>query len=189
MSGAGDIHPPGASATGDAGCLAVRDLSGLRLLAGAQHEGLAGLLEACAVRRLSAGTVLLAPGEPGRALYLILAGRLRVHAGTLETEPVAVLEAGESVGELSVIGEMPISTYVIAETDSRVLVVEAPAFWALIEASHAVARNMLAALDHRLRESHRTTTRGGRLRRVYERHRLVDELTGLHSRRWLDSML
>lgn len=198
MSSEGDIHPSGTSATrgGEsrpqpdaAACPSVRELSALRLLSGAQDEALTQLLETCTYRRLRANEVLFTPDEPGRALYLILEGRLRVHEGALETEPVAVLAAGESVGELSVIGEMPITAYVVAETDSCVFVVEAPALWALIKASHAVACNLLAALDRRLREGNRGATRSERLKHIHERHRLVDELTGLHNRRWLDSML
>jgi diguanylate cyclase (GGDEF)-like protein len=166
------------------------DLSRLHLLRGADIESLAGLLEACPIRTLHAAEILVAPGQPSRAVYLVVRGQLRVHFGMAGSAPAAFLEAGESVGELCVLGEMPASMTVVAETDARVLVIDEPVFWSMTRASHAVACNVLTNIGRSLRQSgERTSEIGERLRRVHDRNRLVDELTGLHNRRWLDGVL
>jgi diguanylate cyclase (GGDEF)-like protein len=168
---------------------AIGDLSNVRLLAGADLEALAGLLESCPVRSLCAGEALVAPGESNHTVYLVLEGRLRVHSASPNAVPDEILEAGESVGELPVIEEAMIPAHVVAETEVRVLTVDEATFWSLIEASPAIARNALMTLRQRLRQRNRETRRSVELKRHYERHRFVDELTGLHNRRWVDSTL
>lgn len=128
-------------------------LSRLRLLEKVGLESVESLLSACPVRRLSAGEVLIAAGQKNDALYLLLSGRLRVHLASLASDPVAVLETGESVGELSVMDQRPASAFVVADEDSSLLVVPHDIFWSLITGSHGVARNLLVTLSQRLRSS------------------------------------
>lgn len=159
------------------------------VLANASLESLEGLLEACPVRELDAGETLIRPGEQNKNLYLLLSGRLRVHIHSPHGEPLCLIDAGESVGELSVIDEKPTSAYVVADTRSRLLMISQEIFWAMISASHAVAANVLVMLTNRLRNSNSTVSESLRLQQVYKRHATMDELTGLHNRRWLDNIL
>jgi len=159
------------------------------LLANASLESLEGLLEACPVRELDAGEILIQSNEPNKTLYLLLAGRLRVHLDSPKGRPLCLIEAGECVGELSVIDEKPTSAYVVADLRSRLLMVSQEIFWAMIGASHAVAANVLVMLTNRLRSSNSTVSESLRLQQVYKRHATVDDLTGLHNRRWLDNIL
>ncbi len=128
-------------------------LSRLRLLEKVGLESVESLLSACPVRQLPAGEVLISAGQKNDTLYLLLSGRLRVHLASLESEPVAILEAGESAGELSVMDQRPASAFVVADQDSSLLVVPQDIFWPLITASHGVARNLLVTLSQRLRSS------------------------------------
>ncbi|MCH8820464.1 MAG: cyclic nucleotide-binding domain-containing protein, partial [Acidobacteria bacterium] len=97
------------------------------------------------------GEVLIQSGEPNQFLYLLVSGRLKIQL-TLETDAIAVLEPGEVVGELSLIDGQLTSAYVVAETDSSLLVMDEQVMWSLVDAS-PIARNLLISLARRLRHS------------------------------------
>ena len=82
---------------------------------------------------------------------MLLAGRLRVHL-KLDLDPVTVLEAGEVVGELSLVDQELTSAYVVADDDCRLLVVDEKTMWSLVDAS-PVARNLLFVFARRLRKT------------------------------------
>jgi diguanylate cyclase (GGDEF)-like protein len=148
------------------------------------------LLEACVVRTLHPGEVLLTMGEPNEVMYMILAGRLSIHLeGGPKSDPVAHLDAGEIVGELSVLDARPASAHVVAAEESRVLAVDGKTFWALADASHDFAINLLVLLAGRLRANNATVSDNIRLQREYKRNAMVDALTGLYNRRWLEEAL
>src|SRR3989344_3338154 len=164
-------------------------LSNMALFANVESEAIEGLLEACPRRELTGGEVLIRFGETNRTLYLILDGRLRVHLDSPDNPPLAVLESGESVGELSVIDHKPASAWVVADSAAVLLAVDQERFWSLVHASHAVACNMLGILTQRLRQSDAAISEGQRLQRIYKRHATTDELTGLYNRRWMQNLL
>jgi PleD family two-component response regulator len=120
---------------------------------------------------------------------MILSGRLSVHLESRDAEPVAFLNAGETVGELSVIDNSPASAFVVAAAASRLLVVDEAVFWDLVQASHDFAINLLFALAQRLRANNSTVANNIRLQREYKRNAMVDALTGMYNRRWLDDAL
>jgi diguanylate cyclase (GGDEF)-like protein len=102
---------------------------------------------------------------------------------------VAHIDAGQSVGELSVIDHRPTSAYVLAACPSRLLEVDEETFWRLVAASHEFAKNLLLMLTQRLRANNFTIEENIRLRKLLERDIAVDSLTGLRNRRWLDENL
>ncbi len=171
------------------GSASREELAQQRLFVNADLEALEGLLHACPVRDVKSGEILLSPGQSNQNLYLLLSGCLRVHVDSVKNEPVCILDVGESVGELSAIDRKPAPAFVVADVDSRALVVDQDIFWALINASHAVACNMLQILSDRLRMSNAVISKNRRLQQLYRRHAVTDQLTGLHNRRWLENML
>lgn len=164
-------------------------LANMALFANVEPEAVEGLLEACPRRTLTAGEVLLRPGDNNETLFLVLDGRLRVHIDSLEHPPLAVLAAGESVGELSVIDHKPASAWVVADVATTLLAVDPERFWSLMHASHTLACNMLGILAQRLRASDAAIGAGQRLQQIYKRHATTDELTGLYNRRWMQNLL
>jgi diguanylate cyclase (GGDEF)-like protein len=78
---------------------------------------------------------------------------------------------------------------VTALKESRVLVVEEEAFWALINASHAFAVNLLTRMAERLRANNAAVSWNVTQRQRYEQAAMFDGLTGIHNRRWLDEAL
>ncbi len=147
------------------------------------------ILNTCETRDIEAGTVLIQAGQENHDLYLILEGSLRVHLATDMTTPVATLNEGQSVGEVSIIDHQPASANVIADTRARLLKINEEKLWRLVESSHAIANNMLVILSQRLRYGNTVINKIKDLLREYEYSATVDPLTSLYNRRWLDNML
>lgn len=167
----------------------LRELAELKFFAGADVEAIEGLLRACKFRDLQGEEVLLRAGDPPGCMYVVVLGRLQVHLESLASEPIAVLERGDSIGEMSIIEQRPASAFVVAAEYARLLVIEPPIFWGLIDSSHAIARNLLVTLAARLRSNNATVLEGERRQNEFRRSGLVDDLTGVHNRRWLNDML
>ncbi len=165
------------------------ELYNLKALQGVSLASVERLLESCDVRTLARGDVLLTMGAPNRYMYMILSGRLGVHLDDTASEPVAMLEAGETVGELSVMDEAPASAFVVAATPARLLVVDETQFWNLVNASHDFAINLLRSLAGRLRANNKAVSSNIKLQREYKRNAMIDGLTGLYNRRWIDDAL
>ncbi|PIE52235.1 diguanylate cyclase [Candidatus Fermentibacteria bacterium] len=146
-------------------------------------------LSNCFVRKLGRNEVLLSAGQSNRKLYIILSGTFTVHLDSPKSDPVAILDSGETVGELSVIDDSPASAFVVSTCESRVLEVDEKSFWNLINSSSEFAGNMLHLLAYRMRSSDNTITENIRMRRRFENDAMVDVLTGMKNRRWLDKQL
>jgi diguanylate cyclase (GGDEF)-like protein len=147
------------------------------------------LLRNASVRTLSPGDVLIEAGAMNRHLYLLLSGQLSVRLASLQSEPVLTLEVGQSVGELSLVDHKPASAFVVAESESRVLVVDEELVWIITNSSHGVASNLLFMLVKRLRYGNDIIFQDRERLERYKFNATTDPLTGLFNRRWLTSML
>ncbi len=168
--------------------LNTRELEAVSLFRGVEIESIAYLLEDCPIKKFDSGQVLIRSGNPNRVMYALLSGRLRIHLDLL-LDPIAVLEAGEIVGELSVIDGQSTSAHVVADEPCRVLVFDEQTTWSLMRASHGVAYNLILVLAQRLRGGNSVISTSRELQRESEQHAIVDALTGLYNRRWLDDSL
>jgi len=155
---------------------------------GVELESIMGLLQDCPVQELQAGDLLIHSGQSNQHLYVILSGRLRIHL-KLSVDPIAVVNPGEVVGELSLIDGQPASAFVVAAEKCRLLGINQKTLWSLVEASHLVARNLLFVLSSRLRHGNSIILSGQQLEREYEHYAVVDAPTGLYNRRWFDRTL
>jgi diguanylate cyclase (GGDEF)-like protein len=165
------------------------ELYGMKILSGVETGSVHGLLEACPLRNLAAGELLLRQGEKNRHMFMILSGRLSVHLDSERSEPVAFLGAGETVGELSVLDERPASAFVRAVEPTRLLEVDEFRFWDLVNASHEFSINLLMLMAHRLRSNNTAVSENMRLQREYKQSAMIDGLTALYNRRWLEEAL
>jgi diguanylate cyclase (GGDEF)-like protein len=161
----------------------------MKILSGVDPGAVQGLLEACPVWDLSPGDVLLRQGEKNRRMFMILGGRMSVHLDSETSEPVAFLGAGETVGELSVLDERPASAFVRAVDRTRLLEVDEFRFWDLVSASHEFSMNLLMLMAHRLRSNNTAVSENMRLQREYRQSAMIDGLTALYNRRWLEEAL
>jgi diguanylate cyclase (GGDEF)-like protein len=159
------------------------------VLANVQLASAWNVLSDCAIRLLEPGEVLLSKDERNEQLFMVLDGRLNVHLESGEDKPVASLDAGQTVGELSVIDGSPASATVVAATQTRLLVMDRSAFFGLVRASHAFSFNVMLLLAERVRSNNFSLTRAFHLQRQFLEEALTDGLTGLHNRRWLQETL
>lgn len=164
--------------------LLKRQLQSLGILQGVSESAAWGVLEPCKVRSLSDGEVLLTKGQPNRSMYFLLEGRLGIHLEEPPSEPIAFLEMGQTVGEISVIDRSPASAHVVAIESSLLLEVDDTAFWRLVSASHQFSINLLHLLAQRMRANNSNLHRATLMQREFERDATIDALTGLYNRRW-----
>ena len=156
-----------------------------RLFRDISLESIEYLLNICQVIEFTPGKEVLSPNKFNSCIYVVLTGRLSVHLGNPSFSPHIVFEAGDCVGEMSILDGKPVSAYVIAKEKSRLLMIHQEALWALINISHGVARNILYILAGRMRYNNDALITGARIQVESERVAMTDGLTGLHNRRWL----
>ena len=173
------------SSSGDQ--LGTADLEQLLLFRGVDLNSARGLLEDCSIRDVRSGEVLISAGQPNQSLYLVLSGRLRVHLD-LEQDPVGQLKAGEVAGEVSLISGELTSAFVIADENSRVLVLNEETMWSLFDSS-PLASNLLLLIAKRLYGADRVLSKNEKLKSELDRYAVTDAVTGFHNRRWLAKML
>lgn len=132
--------------------LRAADIDAITIFRGVDPAVVGEAIRDCEIRDLPAGAILLEPGEANDTIFLILSGQLAAHLDNPAAPDRGIpLLAGESVGELSVIDGKPVSAYVVAATDSRVLVLPGKLFWSRLAPIPGVTRNLLAALTVRMR--------------------------------------
>jgi hypothetical protein len=85
-------------------------------------EGLARQLSAVELR---AGERLIEEGSPGERYYVVVDGTLDVTRGSV---PIATVERGDGVGEISLLVGMPCTATVTAATPTRLYAIDAEAF-------------------------------------------------------------
>jgi len=169
-------------------------ISDLQLFRGVRDASVAAVLADCAVINVAAGQAVPDAGAGGtRLLYLVLRGALGgapadTQTGTAEAAIAKVL-TGECVGELSVLDDETSAATMYALQESDVLVIEAEKLWRLIDESNGVARNLLRLLSFRVRAANAQIWRRQKQGEFYRQLSMVDGLTGLQNRAWLNDHL
>jgi diguanylate cyclase (GGDEF)-like protein len=156
-----------------------------KLFANVGLESVEHLFERCHRRKLERGEHLLEPGVANSNLYLIFDGELRVYLEDRSVPEQAVLGAGDCVGEMSLLDGQTPSALVLAARDSLLLVIPHDVLWSLVDCSHGVARNLLAIMAGRMRESNQALVALQTRSLEFEQAASVDALTGIYNRRWL----
>jgi CRP-like cAMP-binding protein len=100
------------------------------------------------------GTVLCREGDPGNEMFVIQAGRVTIskRAGDLE-KVLTSLGPGEFFGEMSILNQRPRSATATCAEASKVLVIDAKTFEAMIRGNAEIALRMIKKLADRLQET------------------------------------
>lgn len=165
------------------------DLNTMPLLQGSDLDIVYGVLKDCPVRKVPSDTVFMKRGDPSEYMYLILEGKLSIHVEKLKDPAIMTLNKGDSVGEIAIIDEKPRSAFVVSNTESYLLEVDKEIFWTLANSSHEIAINLLLILSARLRGNNDTITESLNLQQKYRTSAIIDGLTGLNNRKWLNETL
>jgi len=175
----------------DSNGVTKRELASSVLLKEVDLEPFLDLLQGGELRDLEEGEVLMEVRESNRTLYLILSGRLTIQLQP-ELNPIAVLGPGDVVGELSFVDGQLTTAYAVAGVPTRVLALDEQIMTSLLETSPDIARNLLFVMARRVRHLTNQELRREHANyavRQYAQDVIIDSLTGLYNRRWLDSML
>ncbi|MDP1526601.1 MAG: SpoIIE family protein phosphatase [Rhodocyclaceae bacterium] len=103
------------------------------------------------IQQFACETVLLKPGDENDKVLIVLGGTLKIGLGTPDAGELFDVRIGGCVGEMSVIDRRPASAFVIANRETRLLIVDGDAFVQEFLAVPRISRNMLSALSERLR--------------------------------------
>jgi CRP-like cAMP-binding protein len=125
------------------------------LFAALDDDAAAALRASMVELRLAKGDVLFAEGEPGEKLFLIETGKIKLgHASPDGRESIiAVLGAGEMLGELSLFDPGPRTATATAVTATKVLSMSHEALLPWLVGRPDLAVSLLAALARRLRRT------------------------------------
>ena len=100
------------------------------------------------------GTVLFREGEPGKEMYVVQQGRVHVSMKVGEVEKIlATLGPGEFLGEMSILNNKPRSATATCADASKLLVIDAKTFEAMIRGNAEIAIRMIKKLADRLAEA------------------------------------
>src|SRR5882672_6312956 len=168
--------------------VSVEVLRELQAFRGTGDAILDALVPRARLQELAAGQRLLKQGEPNRRVYVVVSGRLRVELGG-GSPPLATIDRGETVGEMSLLAGSAATATVAAEEPARLLVLDEETFWWLAESSHEFSVGLLVRLAKRLRSNNDAVEENIALRRQFEQAALSDALTGFRNRLWVDQTL
>jgi predicted acylesterase/phospholipase RssA/CRP-like cAMP-binding protein len=138
------------------------------LFAGLDPETLASVAHAMTRRRVAVGSVLIAQGVPGEALYVVVRGRLAAEVRNEEGEvrQLGEIVPGELVGEMAMLSSEPRSATVRALRTSEVVELTREAFERLCSRHPELMRRLASLLANRLRAANMPEPSREKLRTV-----------------------
>jgi CRP/FNR family cyclic AMP-dependent transcriptional regulator len=122
-------------------------LKGVPLFAGCSKAELQRIGSLADELELAEGATLIREGERGREFLVIAEGTVRVTRGGRK---IRDLGAGDYVGEIALIADVPRTATVTATSPVRLLVVTDRAFRSVVEEMPSIAPKVLQSLGERL---------------------------------------
>jgi len=100
-----------------------------------------------------AGQYLFREGDAGAEMYIVESGSIAILRTARGSEPLAVLEPGDFLGEMAVLEDQPRFASALAKTDSRLLRIERGAFADLLRQNVEIAVRIMRKLAMRQRRA------------------------------------
>ncbi|MFT3915638.1 MAG: Crp/Fnr family transcriptional regulator [Anaeromyxobacteraceae bacterium] len=105
-------------------------------------------------REFQKGTVLFREGEAGKEMYVVHQGRVTIAKKVGGVEKIlASLGPGEFLGEMSILNNKPRSATATCAEDSKLLVIDAKTYEAMIRGNAEIAVRLIKKLAERLQEA------------------------------------
>ena len=99
----------------------------------------------------STGHVLFNAGDPGREMYVVQSGKVRISKTVRDVEKtLVVLGPGEFFGEMSILNNKPRSASATVEETAKLLVIDPKTFEAMVRGNAEIAVRMIKKLAQRL---------------------------------------
>lgn len=128
-------------------------LGEIALFRGLKLEQLAWLNDHLHRTTFPAGSTVVAAEQPGEVVYIILQGTVKVHVEQADGTDVifAILGAGDSVGEMSLVDSAGRSATVVTLEDSILLWMDRSTFQECLRTMPTITYNLVQILSRRLR--------------------------------------
>jgi CRP-like cAMP-binding protein len=128
-------------------------LRGNLLLRGLSEDTLDRVAALATRRTWPKNAVLFRQGDPGDALYAVIAGQVRISASSPDGREVylSLMEAGDTFGEIAVIDGKARTATATAVAESALFIIRRGDLLALIERDPALAVHLLSVFCQRLR--------------------------------------
>ena len=141
-------------------------ISWSQIFHGVPYANIENLIERLPIQDFAGEMTLLKPGNPNDAVLTVLKGKLKVCLDLPGNGDCIEVGPGGCVGEMSVIDNQPASAYVIAESGTRILIIDSATFINDILTIPSASRNLMSALSERMRRSNEQTIK--RMRKEME---------------------
>ncbi len=130
-------------------------LSDIPLFSGLDEKQEAWLRARLSICSFAEGVDVIVAGPPGEVVYFILRGTMKVYASQPDGTDVivAILVAGDPVGELSLVDQAGRSANVITLEETTVLWMNRSDFLEALQNMPVLSQNMLRILSQRLRNT------------------------------------
>ena len=126
----------------------VELFSSIPLFRGLEEDELKAIVKLSKQMSFQKGDAIVREGEAGLGFYLIVEGQAVVKR---KGRTMARLERGSFFGEMALLDDQPRSADVIAEEETKCLVVLRWNFWSLVSKNRNVARGLFREMARRLR--------------------------------------
>lgn len=100
-----------------------------------------------------AGQYLFREGDAGAEMYIVESGSIAIVRAARGSEPLAVLESGDFLGEMAVLEDQPRFASALAQTNCRLLRIERAAFAELLRQNVEIAIRIMRKLALRQRRA------------------------------------
>lgn len=140
-------------------------LKGAELFSALSERYLKQLASSCRERTFAKGELLVKQGEPGVGIFIIISGKVKVvkETSTGEKFDIAVHGPGEFIGEMTVLDGAPRSASVIAEEETKCLLLTSWDFNAAMKTHPEIALEVLPVVVKRFRETNNKLLEIGRM--------------------------
>ena len=135
--------------------MTLEALRSVPLFASLDDDDASALRSLLALEEMPAGSVLFRKGEAGDAMYLIEAGRVRIHILDEDGDDVTLAElaGGDFFGEMAILDGKPRSASATVTEPARLAVLSREHFHAYVRRNPDLALGMLSAITERLRQT------------------------------------
>jgi sigma-B regulation protein RsbU (phosphoserine phosphatase) len=128
-------------------------MSTVQIFCGVTDAAIVAHIEQLPIQEIVGERLMLRRGDINDAVRVVLQGRLRVHLDQPQGSDFMTVLPGDCVGEMSIIDDTPVSAFVVAESGTRLLLIDAATFLDQLLAIPKVSRNLVSSLNSRTRRN------------------------------------
>lgn len=134
---------------------------------------------------LKQGDYIVKKGHKNDALHLLIEGEVALYLHEAD-EPLKILRAGDTIGEISMIDQNPASASTICLCPCKIIAINESLIWKLAKNNHPFTLKLLRLAVSRFRSANSQLESSIQRHRQLEHHASIDNLTGLFNRGWLN---